>query len=531
MNRAFVAGSNGPKEDPLRFAENDAKDIERCLTSRRCQFTVNMPGYESTIEDFRRLLYLTAESCTHDDTFICFYSGHGILDKNKLFLVWHETEINRLLMTAVPVSAFTEAMEYSKAKNKLLVLDCCHAGAATAEGFRELSKVSVKKVIEPSNYLVLMASDRFNSARELDSIGGGFLSQELCAALERSYHSAVGDDHRLSVTDVKEWLHDQAVRHNEENGPQLAVEIPYLFGQLGSNFYIDVPPSEQWHPVEFKFEPLDEQEFVLLPFRYRANSDEDVAVWLGKYPVLNSAYREFVPHSRLFQGDPQGDFFERDQWRPGFRPWEDEAFNHPDQPVVCVSLDQAWEYAHWFFSDHICGLSARDNFSGACIISPALWDMVAFGTEYPSWKPMTWLDGNNIAYGPSNAPARIDRSGRRTNQLGIADMIGNVWEWCENPTDFDYARPKISVRPTDVDGRSAEMRGGGFLDDLRVTKPFVRAWEPSARKMRHNDLGFRIALLSPIGRLPKDLRESLEAFDSCIGSSPPTGKPARANEI
>lgn len=86
-----------------------------------------------------------------------------------------KTEISRLGTTSIPISDVLQAFQYCQAHNKLLVLDCCHAGAAVnATGLRSPTEEPVKEIIHPDNHLVLMASDRFEKARELDTLKGVF---------------------------------------------------------------------------------------------------------------------------------------------------------------------------------------------------------------------------------------------------------------------------------------------------------------------------------------------------------------------
>jgi chaperonin GroEL len=191
MRKAFVMGSNGSKNlSPLQYALEDARRIKDCFESLRCGFEVTLLESETDPFEIRRRLYNIAESCTPQDTFICYFAGHGILERGSLFLFLDKTDINRLGTTSIPISDVLQAFRFCKAHSKLLVLDCCHAGAAVdAAGLRSHEE-SVKEIIHPDNHLVLMASDRFEKARELDTLKGGFLTANICAALGEKFHEA-----------------------------------------------------------------------------------------------------------------------------------------------------------------------------------------------------------------------------------------------------------------------------------------------------------------------------------------------------
>ena len=92
----------------------------------------------------------------------------------------------------------------------------------------------------------------------------------------------------------------------------------------------------------------------------------------------------------------------------------------------------------------------------------------------------------------------IDRSGtqavggKRPNEFGLYDMLGNVSEWCEdvtapypNPSPKDYAGPHL-------DSPAAERvaRGGAWRDAAVTTHAAFRGrWPPG---LYLDDVGFRV---------------------------------------
>ena len=88
MRRALVIGSNGPPDHgPLTYAARDATSVGQALSGPRCGFKVvsAAPGVDAFA--IKRLIVEAVEECEPKDTFLLYFSGHGLLDKGSLFLL------------------------------------------------------------------------------------------------------------------------------------------------------------------------------------------------------------------------------------------------------------------------------------------------------------------------------------------------------------------------------------------------------------------------------------------------------------
>ncbi|MDM8565822.1 caspase family protein [Candidatus Halobeggiatoa sp. HSG11] len=213
-NKAFLIGVN---THGLQYSENDVELMDNCLTKH--DYEIIKPYHKekrSILEKFDEML----NKCDKTDTVICYFSGHGLLSKGKLCLVLDETQVNN----KIRISEITEPLEDCRATNKLIILDCCHAGAASSNLQLNLSEA----------YRVLTASTRLERSKEIDEFKAGFLTYKLNQALANLTEINIGQ--KVTINRLYEWLVEEAKQHNARHSIQ--VPIPNLMGNAKANFEI-----------------------------------------------------------------------------------------------------------------------------------------------------------------------------------------------------------------------------------------------------------------------------------------------------
>jgi sulfatase modifying factor 1 len=76
------------------------------------------------------------------------------------------------------------------------------------------------------------------------------------------------------------------------------------------------------------------------------------------------------------------------------------------------------------------------------------------------------------------------------NELGLFDMMGNVWEWC-NDKYGPYKKDAVKNPAGPDAGNNRVIRGCAWNVTVQTAKIIMRS--PQAPEMRTNDVGFRLA--------------------------------------
>jgi len=160
-----------------------------------------------------------------DDLLVLYFSGHGVRDEyGSLYLAVRNTNRARLRSTAIKTDFIREAMDQSRSKRQVLILDCCNSGAF-AQGTKAETggSMGTASAFQGTGFgrVVLTASDATQFAWEGDQVIGetqnSLFTHFLVKGLEGE--ADTDGDGRITVDELYDYAYEQIVNITPKQTP------------------------------------------------------------------------------------------------------------------------------------------------------------------------------------------------------------------------------------------------------------------------------------------------------------------------
>ena len=181
--------------------------------------------------------------------------------------------------------------------------------------------------------------------------------------------------------------------------------------------------------------------------------------YIGKYEVTQALWQAVMGNNRSY-------------------------FNGDNLPVEKVS----WKDCQKFLSklNRITGKTFR-------LPTEAEWEYAVRGGKKS--RGYQYSGSNNLSdvawYGENSGGKTHAVGTKQPNELGIYDMTGNVWEWCQDW--YEKYSSSSQVNPTGANSGSYRVfRGGSWFNDVRVCRLSCRC--DNGPDFRNFDIGLRLVL-------------------------------------
>ncbi len=204
MRKALIVGIDYyDNVTPLHGCVNDAHSVNAIL-SRHSNGTPNFGTRlytatgKSTSISRKELKNITEELFKEDsDIALFYYSGHGYVEGNEGYIITSECEHGD---DGFRMGELIDIANNSKAKNKIIILDCCHAGIA---GNVDVIKPEASILCEGLTILAASSKDQY----AIEENGTGVFTNLFVDALNGSAANLVG-----SITPGSVYAHiDQSL--------------------------------------------------------------------------------------------------------------------------------------------------------------------------------------------------------------------------------------------------------------------------------------------------------------------------------
>ncbi|MCK5871809.1 MAG: caspase family protein, partial [Methylococcales bacterium] len=221
---AILIGNGSFPDEPtlhtLRCPLLDVVGLEKVLKDgARGDFNEVIVLKDQNHNEIERCLNKICNQAKKQDLVLVYYSGHGKQSKSwQLYLASLDTEVDLLNSTAVGLNKVYEFINDSRCQKIILILDCCHSGAAS-RAFKGNIDTKLKQLNEQSQgtYLISASTEHQFAVENLEDKYSLF-TKHLIAGLETGAADKNGNG-LITLDELYQYVHDNVLAENKDQRP------------------------------------------------------------------------------------------------------------------------------------------------------------------------------------------------------------------------------------------------------------------------------------------------------------------------
>lgn len=215
--------------------------------------------------------------------------------------------------------------------------------------------------------------------------------------------------------------------------------------------------------------------------------------WIGKFEVTWNEYELFMypdDEKKLRAEFPTDESLNKlsDAVSRPSKPYVEMSFGmgRDGYPAICMTQHSANKYCHWLSAKtgHFYRLPTEAEWEYACRAGTTT--AYSFGDDPAKLGEYAWFE--------ENGDFKYQKVGRKKpNPWGLHDMHGNVWEWCLDQYEPDYAKVRAVTGYEDPWYKATApyphvVRGGSYDDPPERLRSAARRGSDRSWKMRDPQL-------------------------------------------
>jgi hypothetical protein len=227
------------------FAENDVIGIANALVQlglAASDITTLVSG-QATKTVIESRLGKIIKSLSKDDVFYLYYAGHGFAENNTNYITCHDTQLNDMANTSIPLHDILRQLKESEIKQSVIFIDACESGLPLDSSMRRMySGMSEEELdeflAEAEGTICFSACKADEGSYSHAKIKHGVWSYHVIRALSGDAPEALVNRKAITPTSLQNYLSKQvplSLRTLRSSGD---TQTPWMCGAMSRDLLI-----------------------------------------------------------------------------------------------------------------------------------------------------------------------------------------------------------------------------------------------------------------------------------------------------